>query len=1835
MLKREYGILKAIDDSHIIKAHELMRVGGRNLLVLEDIDGKDLSQVKSARKLDLCEILDIAIQIVQGLSVIHDHHLIHKDINPANVILFGADQRVKIIDFGISSILASESCHQQQVSIVQGTLPYMSPEQTGRLVRALDYRADFYSFGVVLYELLAGAPPFKAEDEIGYIHAHIAQSPKPLSVIDPGLPPSLANLVAKLMQKDADDRYQSSVGLLCDLRMIQHHLAVGADSDFTLGEKDIPERFTLPGRLYGREGELRALHDAYEASRGVAGSYLTLISGYSGIGKSSLVSELKTRFVQDHAFFARGKFEQIGRDVPFRAFSQIFDQLAHTMLTASPDELVEWRTQIRKALPRTGRVVADLSPPMRLVMGELAPLEDLPSGESAHRATETLLSLFRCICGFGLPIVIFFDDVQWIDLGSLSLVARLIREKLPNLLLICAYRDNEVTPGDPFMRLLSSLGADEIHTRLELKPISIEALTAMVADTLKKSASDVFDLASAVYAKAEGNPFYSGEFLRMLHTDGYLYIDRESGSWQWDKARIHAQAVTQNVLEFVVARLILFDDDIKNIFMHAACLGGSFEFRMLCHISAQPAKAVARALISCVTGGIMIPLDNAFRYLGEVDDDVLAVDPAFKVHLRFSHDRIQQAAYMMIDGSQRAPWHLAIARLMVAQSGQQDVLNLCLHYNRAYEIITDEAEKERVIALNLEGAAKARRSGAFQSALQFLKIAHKLVPPESFGRNASRDIRIYRELSELLFLNQDTQGAAQITAFLLERLDDDYAKAEVIYTRANQCMTLGDYQGCLDHGDHALRLMGVRIPRQSYRQTMALGYAIGKVLWQLRNNVPDKLKERGAISDEKLRFILRIMMEISFCAFQLGQINLALLMVLKCVFIAFKHGHSPEIPCAYMTFSAMLNLLGLRSLSASFCAFALTLAENFQESYWLSRTLLSYCNICHFWHHNHEDLPAWFDRAMAVAREAGDTFSLGILALNFGTYNLDQSLTDQHRVLTESMQIIRQTNSAAYLEDAKIRMGYIGNLMGTTLASDSLSYAGFDEEESVRFLTAHNARSTVAAYYLMKGIVTFYSGDFRAAYGYMRQCEKGQQAILGLIGEYLMVFYGYLIRAAFYDQVGFLARVKLRLYMLVSMMRMRAWYRHNPQNFSYGYRMCQCEAMRLARKPVDRVLAVYERVFAEEKRMNLLNKCEVGILFYRYLSQKRLFRIIRLSTKDLIYTLDAFAATRIKDVVLADISGYLSLGELISDKPSTSTTQNGINTTSTLNSGYAVDLSTIIKAAQSFYVETDHALMLEKLLQATLENAGAQRGVIVLAMKDHSHRLVLAGSASDQSTIIVDEPLAGNVSLPAKFVAYAMRIGRSVVSADLAAQTDFADDPFLVAHPVKSAMAVIMKYRNQVVGSIYLEHGALAGAFTDSHLVMEDLLATLAAVAIKNAELYRNLEDKVTERTYDLQAIFRHIKQGIITFSPGTLLVDGEFSSYVREILSDRGIAGADVIDLLFADSMFDADTCQGIRQILTSSDEFLLQSLESLPKEMVWNCPGGGQKYIEIDWLPIQYSSLRIRKIMVTLRDVTQLMLLQKREQDAGRAVQNALLNTSGFVPGMTIATYYQAAEFVGGDWYGCYHDPVQQRLFVFVGDVTGHGMPSALVTGAVSGAIGMWFLNLDEKRGDNGMVLFELARHINKIVLATGMHAGRMMTMALVAIDQKTGVCHYLNAGHPPIFHQKKELARVVAIRGDAMGYDDSPRFGHESFSLSAGDTIILYTDGLFEKYGDDSQALNICRMRSFIDRKNPGQLVESIGKRMQAQWAHVPPKDDCALIAIRLDHFLEDNVSNVKSA
>ncbi|MFC5300967.1 diguanylate cyclase [Azospira restricta] len=1448
--RREYEITRSLGGiDGVIKVYDLVEVHGSLMIVEEDIGAESLDRVLARARPDLAQALALAVRIAHILGEVHQHSVIHKDLNPANIVWNPVSGELRLIDFGIASQLSQEQQEFQSPTQLEGTLAYTSPEQTGRVNRKLDYRSDLYSLGVTLYELFCGTLPFPAREGIELVHAHIALTPPAPHEVDPRVPPVVSRIVMRLLEKMADDRYQSAWGVKHDLeRCLAELREKGGIASFPLGEGDIPVRFHIPQKLYGRDREVAAILAAFDrAAAGAAG--LLLVEGAPGVGKSALVHEVHQPLTERRGNFVAGKFDQYQRDVPFYAWTLAFQDFCHLLLQEDEAALARWRQRILTGVGSLGRVLTDVVPSIELIIGRQPEVPPLAGEQALNRLNYVFGNFIKAISVAEHPLVVFVDDWQWADSGSLSLLRFILGSgRGDHLLVICAYRDNEVDATHPLSTALAEIGrSDTAVETIRLQNLGADDVRRLVGDALG-DAPGLQDLARLAYEKTQGNAFFLVQLLNDLHERAAISFDRNRRCWSWNRAQIEAAGIADNVVGLMAERIRNLPEATRRALIYAACIGDRFRLTTLARILDCPPHFVADDLEPALQEGILDPLGSGYRFARQKGNSGLA-------HYKFVHDRVRQAAYGLAgaDANERA--HYEIARLWLDESSideqERNIFDIANQYNAGRRLIDSPAQRAELLAINLRAGKRAKQAADHASALNYLRSALELRGDDCWRARREQTAELHLLAAEMALLCKDYAAMESWLDDYLAHVGEPLAQVGALKIRLQAYVAQNRLAEAVDVGLHALGLLGTALPRRPGKLRVAARLVETRLAIKRRSFTD--LYVLPAMTDPQRLATMELLGLLLPPAYWTSQ-GLLALVVFQMVRETLAHGYSPNAGYGLSWWGITESaLLGNIDAGAVFGEFAIELARKHQLK--LQQPLFFAGWIVHKYKHPlRESLPL-LEQAYAVSLEKGD-FEYASYARNNQMQMLFHCGNKLDELLPEMAQAHRdllrfQVGSSLYWHD--IWWQTAQNFVAAPDPVDVLAGPAYDEAVSLPQHLKVDDHSTLFLLYCAKTMLAVFFNEPRRALAHVSEARRRLGGGAGMHAETLFHFYESLALLADADGRSYQHQLRVLQQVERNQKKLARWADHAPSNHRQHWCLVEAERLRVVGNP-EGATGHYEQAIDAARDGGFVHEealaCELAARFQR---RQRRERLASYYLRQALQLYERWGcAGKVAQLRAQHPMALLNVAQAGSQRRAT---QTRLRRSSSAHGGETFDLEAVTQASQAISSEIVIDNLVKTLLKIVIEHSGAQKAVLVLR-HDAELRIEATGIAGATIEVRVEAQALDapdHPPLPRTLVQYVGRALKSVVIDDARGQTPFSRDPyFLREHPVSVLCEPILQ-QGKLVGMLYLENNLTAGTFTEARLELLRLLSAQAAISIENARLYGGLERKVEERTQKLQ----------------------------------------------------------------------------------------------------------------------------------------------------------------------------------------------------------------------------------------------------------------------------------------------------------------------------------------------------------------------------------------------
>jgi PAS domain S-box-containing protein len=1408
-LEHEYSLAAELDSAWAAKPLALTRHEGRTILVLKDPGGEPLDRIlgrDQGQPLDLTRFLRIAISSATALRQVHRHGLIHKDIKPGNVLVDVADD-VWLTGFGIASQLPNERQVPAPPEVIAGTLAYMAPEQTGRMNRSIDARSDLYSLGVTLYQMLTGVLPFAAVDPLEWVHCHIARHPTPPSD-RAAVPEPLSAIIMKLLAKNAEERYQTASGLEPDLRRcLEEWQARGRIDPFPLGAHDASDRLLIPEKLYGREHEVDALLAAFDRVVVQGTPELVLVSGYSGVGKSSVVNELHKVLVPPRGLFASGKFDQYKRDIPYATLAQAFQMLVRQILVKSVAEVSHWRHALQEALGPNGQLIINLIPEVEFLIGKQPPVPDLPPQDAQNRFQLVFRRFLGAFARLEHPLALFLDDLQWLDAATLELLERLITDRdVRHLMLVGAYRDNEVGSSHPLMRTLESIRKTGLRMQeIVLAPLVLDDVGRLIADALHCERDVAYPLAQLVHEKTGGNPFFAIQFVTALAQEGLLAFDSVALAWQWEIDHIRAKNYTDNVVDLMAGKLRRLSAPTQEALKQLACLGSFAEIATLTLVHGETKEAMHAALWEAVHAGLVLRLESAYKFL---------------------HDRIQQAAYSLIRKEHRAEVHLRIGRAllanMTADGLAEHLFDVANQLNRGTALLIDRDEKVQVATIDLRAGRKAKASAAYASACAYFAAGMALLDERDWSSQYELTFSLWLERAECELLSGNFEKSEQLILELRKRGASKVDQAAVYRLKVQFHVMESENQQAVASALTCLRLFGIDLPAHPTFEQVQAEY---ETVWQTLNGRPiESLIDLPMMTDPEIQAAMQVFSALPAPAY-FTDFRLYCLQACRMVKVSMQYGTSGTSAHAYACLALMLGPAFHRYSDAyRFAKLACDLVEK--------HGFIAYHAKVHYG----MGTVAFWTQPIATAIDfMRVTFRTGIEAgdLTFACYGIFQSVTGLllrndplDEVWRESEMALDFAREAKYGDAADIigsQQRFIATMQGRTATFSTFSDAQFDEAAFEAQLTGDRMTLMICWYWILKLKARYLLGDYVEALAAADQAKALLPFAAAQIQLVDYFFYAALTLAASDQQQAW------RELLMAHREQLREWADTNPPTFADKLDLVSAEMARLEKRDAD-AMRLYEQAIHLARENGFVQNeglaHEVAARFYLSRGFETIAHTYLRNARNCYERWGAVGKVKQLD------ERYPHLHE--ERTPTCSATI-----------GQPVgqlDVDTVVKASQALSSEMVLPKLIEKLMRIAVEHAGAERGLLILLQGDEPRIDAEATTSHGSVEVAVQQFAVTPSDLPLCALHYVIRTRQRVLLDDASVGNLYSEDEYVRQKLPRSVLCLPIIKQTKLVGVLYLENNLTRCAFTSDRVAVLELLASQAAISLENATLYSDLQ---------------------------------------------------------------------------------------------------------------------------------------------------------------------------------------------------------------------------------------------------------------------------------------------------------------------------------------------------------------------------------------------------------
>ncbi|WP_462148095.1 protein kinase domain-containing protein [Pseudoalteromonas gelatinilytica] len=1444
----EHSFLAKLDHPNILKPLSFINDDESTAIVFEHFDCKPLSQIIQNKPIDVSFFIPLATKLSHTVHYLHSEKVIHKDINPFNILVDEKLSDFKLFGFDIATSLSKSSQNLTSPAVLEGTLAYLSPEQTGRINRKIDSRSDLYSLGASFYEILSGHPPFDEVDRLALVHCHIAKKIVPINKVKPNIPQVLADIVSRLLKKNAEERYQSASGLAKDLELISVHFK----TDPSLKNINLPninlitaETFNIPQKLYGREKEISSLHESF--SRVAQGSCeIFLVSGYSGVGKSALVKEVYKPMTGQSGYFSAGKYDQFQRNIPHFAITEALNKFCRYILTESNEELVIWRGIFNEYLAEKQGYLCNIIPDLNLILKIQD--QDIPEIKIDKNLLHSLfISFISAICSRERAIILFLDDMQWADLASLELLASLFNHsQLHHLLLIQAYRDNEVDEHHPFIKCITDIKKQNVTiNHAYLKNLPQKVINTLISDTLNISPDNCHSLSNIIYNKTLGNPFFVLQFTSELYEKGLLYYDVNHDCWCWDAKTILAENMTDNVVDFMAKKINELPNQACELLKYAASVSNTFDTNMLVALSNNQftAQQIINSLVPAIDKELILTPQSIAQAIPS-QNAVIG-----NVQLKFLHDRVQQAAYSLIPECERQKVHINIARLLYQYALNNNILDTILfdvanQFNKAAELLNNQIEIKQVIEINYLAAKKAFDSAAYTSAYSYLSYAKKLIENSHFKVNYNTTFETLLLLCKVNCILNKYSDSVDLYNSLLKYKNNMLDHARILLVKMDDLHQQGAYQDALETQYLALKVLGLIPPAELDDLDSHIVSEIALIDSYLADHSINSLSESNNLHDERILLMLDTLSSLWITAYLLSDEKIVQWVSVKMCSLCLEYGRCEQSAFAYVLYGFVcVNRLNEFKKADEFGKVALIIADNYPNLALRGKVYFMYAlTVCH-WSNPLSLSTQRFRQSYQFSCQAGDWTYASYAAVNIISNLIiegaqsDELLCEAEKYFSFLKEKNEESTKSFFIPGAYAPLLH---LMGKCNNNQSFNCDVFDEQSHLVY--GQDSPIIQAWFYYAKIRALYLMGQFDEALTIIEHIEHIPAGVPGQIKTPEAYFYACLVLLA--KPEIYLGSEQYQLMFKRMFNRLQLWSTSCEENFLHKVVLLEAELSRVNNKPFFEAFTLYLKAIelAKSSHYSLIEALANELLANYLVTQERLdYASIHQQKAQSIYShLSINIKTTTPTLVSDDINA------LPSNLPSEVSTS-------------SIALHSMMQAANLLSEEMVIDKLMDKLIAIVMEFSGASK-VALLLKKNSKWWVENIGILNESNYQFEPAPYTKSNDVPTSVIRYVIRTKSMALIGNVSIDSVFTNDTYIEKHQPKSILCLPLIYKNRINSIVYLENELTTDAFGQNHLDMLNLLIGQMAISIENSVLYSQMEEKVVARTNDLEESLKQLK---------------------------------------------------------------------------------------------------------------------------------------------------------------------------------------------------------------------------------------------------------------------------------------------------------------------------------------------------------------------------------------
>ncbi|MEH2170868.1 MAG: AAA family ATPase [Nostoc sp.] len=1500
--RNQYTIAKNLDIDGIIRTYSLENYQNSYALVMEDLGGISLQEEMArwgdkgmGRTADgLQTFFDIALQIVSILDGLYHNRVIHKDIKPANILINPTTKDIRLIDFSIASLLSRETQTLTNPNILEGTLAYLSPEQTGRMNRGIDYRSDFYSLGVTFFELLTGELPFKSDEPMELVYCHLAKLSPQVDSLNPNIPPILSEIISKLMAKNAEDRYQSALGLKYDLEICwRQWRETGSIDVFELGVRDICDRFIIPEKLYGRQAEVESLLAAFDrvanppesplGKGGLRGVEMILVAGFSGIGKTAVVNEVHKPIVRQRGYFIKGKYDQFQRNIPLGAFVQAFRDLMGQLLSETDTQLEQWKAAILTALGENAQVIIEVIPELEKIIGQQPPVSELSGIAGQNRFNLLFQKFIQVFTTKEHPLVMFLDDLQWADSASLKLMQLLMNEaEIHYMLVIGTYRDNEVYPGHPLILTLEEIYKNQafINT-ITLANLNHADLNHLIADTLKCNLPIVQNLTDLIYQKTQGNPLFANQFLKSLHEKKLINYNFDMGHWQCDIAQIRALAFTDDLVEFMVLQLQKLPEATQKALQLAASIDNQFDLATLAIVHEKSLAETAADLWKALQEGLVIPRTEVYKfYQQESGESVIASDSwmldSGSCSYKFLHDRVQQAAYSLISEDQKQTIHLKIGRLILRnislEQREEHLFKLVNHLNLGVELVTQPEEREELAKLNLAASHKAKISTAYEVAIEYTNFGIQLLTEDCWQCQYELALALYSTSAELAHLNGAFEQMEQSVQVILENGKTLLDRVKAYEVKILSQVAQNRMWEAIKTGLKVLKLLEIELPEQPRPEDISRG--LQETQLALEGKSIEDLLELKIMTERDKLAAMNILTNIAAAAYLVIP-ELYPLILFKQVILSLKYGNTANSLYGYSCYGLILyTFIGDVESGYQFGQLTLRLLDKLNVKELIAKTYSVVYGSLNSWKNHIRELLHPIQSGYSSGLETGDLEFAGYCAFiySLNSYLAGKELSSVVQIIANYSQGLAQLRQEPSLLRNELYRQVVLNLLSKNENPCRIIGDAYNEETMLPLHYQSHDQSMICSLYFNKLVLYYLFGEYTHAIKSAEIALNYLDSLIGSIIVPLFHFYDSLSQLAVYYDAAEDEQAFILKRVIANQEKMQNWAHHAPMNHLHKFYLVEAERDRILGEYIQ-AMEMYDRAIQGAKENEYIQEealaNELAAKFYLGWGKEQIaqtyltnayYCYVRWGAKAKVYDLEKRYPQLLAPILQWETSRVnpTEIASTLHKMPLSSFNPGMTISSSSSSISEALDLASVLKASQALSSEIHLEKLLSTLMQVVMENTGAKKSALIL-LKDNIWAIEAMSTTGyayatfdKVPTILQSIPIEFSQDIPLTPINYVKRTLETLVLDDATVKNSFTSDSYIIQQKPKSLLCTPILHQGKLIGILYLENNLIAGVFTHDRLQVINLLCSQAAISLENASLYQRSQENAQQLEHSL-----------------------------------------------------------------------------------------------------------------------------------------------------------------------------------------------------------------------------------------------------------------------------------------------------------------------------------------------------------------------------------------------